>query len=65
MEPFSKVAQELRDEITGRKKTDRRGDVEALRVEALGTVNGYFHDRLVALPEVAAYLDEIAAEHVD
>ena len=55
----------LRDEITGRKKTDRRGDVEALRVEALGTVNGYFHDRLVALPEVAAYLDEIAAEHVD
>ena len=55
----------LRDEITGRKKTDRSHDVEALRVEALGTVNGYFHDRLVALPEVAAYLDEIAAEHVE
>ena len=26
----------------------------------MDAVNRYFHDRLVALPEIAAYLDEIA-----
>jgi hypothetical protein len=50
----------LRDEITGRKKGDRGPGMEAMRVEAMGTVNRYFHDRLVALPGIAAYLDEIA-----
>ena len=50
----------LRDEITGRTTTDRGPGMEAMREEAMGTVNHYFHDRLVALPEIAAYLDKIA-----
>ena len=50
----------LRDEITGRTTTDRGPGMEAMREEAMGTVNRYFHDRLVALPEIAAYLDKIA-----
>jgi hypothetical protein len=35
--------------------------MEQLRLETLETVNRYFHDRLVALPEIQAYLDKIAA----
>ena len=54
----------LRDEITGRTKTDRGPGMEALRVEAMDAVNIYFHDRLVALPEIAAFLDEIATRTV-
>ena len=51
----------LRDEISGRKPGDRTDEVTALREETMGAVNDYFHDRLVALPEIAAYLDRVAA----
>jgi len=51
----------LRDNITGRNKADRGQEVEVLRAEAMETVNRYFHDRLVALPEIAATIDDIAA----
>jgi len=50
----------LRDEISGRKRSDRASEVESLRAEAMEAVNRYFHDRLVAVQEIAAYLDEIA-----
>ncbi len=51
----------LRDELSGRKPGSRRGEVEALRLETMSAVNDYFHDRLVALPEIAEYLDKLAA----
>ena len=50
----------LRDEISGRKRSDRASEVESLRAEAMEAVNRYFHDRLVAVQEIASYLDEIA-----
>lgn len=51
----------LRDELSGRKPGDRSDEVSSLREETMTAVNAYFHDRLVALPEIAAYLDRIAA----
>jgi hypothetical protein len=51
----------LRDEISGRKQTDRTSGVASLRQETMEAVNAYFHDRLVAVPEIASFLDEIAA----
>jgi hypothetical protein len=51
----------LRDEVSGRTPVDRSKEMEQLRLETLETVNRYFHDRLVALPEIQAYLDKIAA----
>ena len=51
----------LRDQISGRKKADDTSPAAALHTEALEAVNRYFHDRLVALPEIAAAIDEIAA----
>jgi len=50
----------LRDEVSGRIPVDRSKEMETLRLETLETVNRYFHDRLVALPEIQAYLDKIA-----
>ena len=47
----------LRDEVTGRKPVDRSQEMESLRLETMTAVNDYFRDRLVALPEIAAYLD--------
>ncbi|HEY5521465.1 MAG TPA: hypothetical protein VIK08_12485 [Candidatus Limnocylindrales bacterium] len=50
----------LRDEISGRKRSDRASEVESLHAEAMEAVNRYFHDRLVAVQGIGAYLDEIA-----
>lgn len=50
----------LRDEVSGRVAVDRSKEMETLRTETLEAVNRYFHERLVALPEIAAYLDNIA-----
>ena len=46
---------------TGHEQGDRGAEVEALRVETMDAVNEYFHKRLIALPEIAEYLDKIAA----
>ena len=51
----------LRDEVSGRVPVDRSQEMETLRTETLEAVNHYFHDRLVALPDIAAYIDKIAA----
>lgn len=51
----------LRDELSGRKHGGRSDEVESLRLETMTAVNDYFHKRLVALPEIAEYLDRMAA----
>jgi hypothetical protein len=50
----------FRDEISGRKAGDQHGDVESLRSETMATVNDYFKRRLMALPGIADYLDQVA-----
>jgi len=50
----------LRDQLSGRTKSDRSAGMESLRVETMDAANRYFHDRLVALAEIAAYLEMIA-----
>jgi hypothetical protein len=51
----------LRDRVSGRLPLDTEEEAERLVEEAMAAVNNYFHRRLVALPEIAAYLDEIVA----
>jgi hypothetical protein len=51
----------LRDELSGRAKGERSAEVESLRTETMTAVNEYFHKRLTAVPEIAAYLERIAA----
>jgi hypothetical protein len=51
----------LRDEVSGRVPVDRSSEMEQLRTETLDAVNRYFHERLVVLPEIQAYLDKVAA----
>jgi hypothetical protein len=51
----------LRDEVSGRAPVDRSSEMEELRTETLAAVNRYFHERLVVLPEIQAYLDKVAA----
>ncbi len=51
----------LRDRVSGRRPLDTEEEIERLIQEAMDTVNEYFHKRLVALPEIAEYLDRIAA----
>jgi len=51
----------LRDELSGRKNAGRSDEVDSLRAETMTAVNEYFHKRLVAVPEIAEYLDRIAA----
>ncbi len=53
----------LRDEVSGRKPGERSAQVRRLQAEALDTVNDYFRQRLLALPEISDFLDEIAAAH--
>jgi hypothetical protein len=52
---------ELRDQVAGRAPLDSEEAAERLIQGALRAVNDYFRERLVALPEIAAYLDDIAA----
>ncbi len=52
----------FRDELSGRTKGDRSIEVTALHAETMDTVNEYFKRRLYAVPGIASYLDEIAAE---
>jgi hypothetical protein len=51
----------LRDEISGRKPGDRSHEVTAVHAETMATVNDYFRKRLMALPQIAEYLDSVAA----
>lgn len=40
---------------------DRTSEVDAVKTAALDAVNDYFRDRLLAVPSIAAYLEELAA----
>jgi hypothetical protein len=40
---------------------DRTGEVDAVKTAALDAVNDYFRDRLLAVPSIAAYLEELGA----
>ena len=51
----------LRDQVAGRATLDAEGAAERLIEGAMAAVNDYFHRRLVVVPEIAAYLEQIAA----
>ncbi len=53
----------LRDEVSGRKPGERSAEVRRLQGDALAAVNDYFQRRLVVLPEISEFLDQIAAAH--
>ena len=50
----------LRDQLTGRREGGRSDEVTGVRELTMAAVNDYFHGRLVALPEIAGYLDQLA-----
>jgi hypothetical protein len=53
----------LRDGITGGSAPDlRSARVEAARQRVINLVNNFFYDRLVALPQIAEYLDGVTTE---
>jgi hypothetical protein len=51
----------LRDRVSGRLPLDTKEEADRLVEEAMAAVNDYFHRRLIAVPEIAEYLDKIAA----
>jgi hypothetical protein len=54
----------LRDELRARvDRAERSEDMDAVREKAMSAVNDYFHRMLVSVPEIKAYLDEIAARN--
>jgi hypothetical protein len=53
---------EVRSNLRGRRgSAGRSAEVDEVKVEALRAVNDYFERRLTAVPEIRAYLDELAA----
>jgi hypothetical protein len=52
----------LRDELRARvDKEDRTADLDLVRENAMRAVNAYFERMLRAVPEISAYMDELAA----
>ena len=52
----------LRDELRARaEKAERTSDLDSLRETAMEAVNDYFLRMLTAVPEIAAFIDDIAA----
>jgi len=54
----------LRDDVSGVREGDRGQNVIPIRDETLGVVNEYFRERLLAIPSIAAYLEELTAPKV-
>jgi hypothetical protein len=53
---------EVRSNLRGRRgSAGRSAEVDEVKNEALRAVNDYFERRLTAIPEIKAYLDELAA----
>jgi hypothetical protein len=53
---------DVRDNLANQRgSAARSGEVDAIKVEALGAVNGYFHRRLFAIPGIKAWLDDVRA----
>jgi hypothetical protein len=54
---------EVRSNLRGRRgSAGRSAEVDEVTIEALRAVNDYFERRLTAIPEIRAYLDELAAQ---
>jgi hypothetical protein len=52
----------LRDELRARvDRADRTADLDLVRENAMRAVNAYFEQMLRAVPEISAYIDELAA----
>jgi hypothetical protein len=51
----------LRDRVSGRLPLDTKEEADRLVEEAMAAVNDYFHRRLIAVPDIAEYIDKIAA----
>jgi hypothetical protein len=52
----------VRNNLRGRRGAqDRTAEVDVVKTEALRAVNDYFEARLLAVPSIAAYLEELAA----
>jgi hypothetical protein len=49
----------LRDELSGRTTNDRKGDIGPLRDETMSIVNAYFREKLLALPAIAEYVEQL------
>lgn len=50
----------LRDAITSSERTGlQSAAAETARAQVINLVNNFFHDKLVGMPEIAAYLDEV------
>jgi len=53
----------LRDSLRDRaERAERDADIDQVREAAMGAVNDYFLRMLTAVPEIKAYLDEVAAK---
>jgi hypothetical protein len=53
----------LRDSLRDRaERAERDTDIEQVREAAMGAVNDYFFRMLTAVPDIKAYLDEVAAK---
>ena len=49
----------LRDELSGRIADDRESDIGPLRDQTMSIVNGYFREKLLALPSIAEYVEQL------
>ncbi len=49
----------LRDELSGRIADDREGDIGPLRDQTMSIVNAYFREKLLALPSIAEYVEQL------
>ncbi|MDQ3937839.1 MAG: hypothetical protein M3253_04060, partial [Chloroflexota bacterium] len=50
----------LRDQVSGITEGDRGANVIGARDETMAVVNEYFRDRLLAVPSIAAYIEQLA-----
>jgi hypothetical protein len=50
----------LRDELSGRLADDRESDIGPIRDQTMSIVNDYFREKLLALPPIAEYLEQLA-----
>ena len=49
----------LRDELSGRIKADREHDIAPIRDQTMSIVNDYFREKLLALPSIAEYMEQL------
>jgi hypothetical protein len=51
----------VRSNLRGRRgAADRTAEVDAVKTAALDAVNDYFRERLLAVPSIATYIEEVA-----